>query len=626
MDPVKKVKSIRYKLILRFTFLFVILFAVVQVIVFVNFRNSNIEASKDKAHTVAEVVRDTITSFMVLGVIGKREIFIDNIKATAGLKHVRVLRGLPVINQFGTPRADEYPETNLEKQVLSTGIEGIRLQENLDKVEIHLVIPYRASSKGKIVCMNCHNVNEGEVLGAVSIVMDLTEKRMESVYTIVYMSIASFGFFIGTLYMILRFFRPYMDFFNTIRQKFSRIQDGYFGESVTLKSNDEAGAVAASLNIMMDRLSSTLGEIRDKVALLIGSPFGQTGNDLKDTAIMVDELVKLYNFKRTIENDSTKIEIYARLEKILADRKISRFAIFEVHPASNRINPISTAFPPESNFDPESLVQWCNPEILEDAELCRAKHTGLTVDSSGKHNHCSKFIAPSDNGHYIHYCVPFFVSGQVGGIVQFIGEMSDAETIQTAIRYTKSYLQEAAPVIEAKTFMQLLREQSMRDQLTGLYNRRFFEEFIQSGRVINKDIERIGVLMIDIDFFKQVNDNFGHDAGDAVLTTLSEALKGSLRETDILVRYGGEEILALLIDLHPNTIMIIADKLRRKVESMEIPVSGGKLMRTISIGVAEYPDDNRSVRECVSFADKALYQAKQTGRNRIVRFDPNTIL
>jgi diguanylate cyclase len=157
------------------------------------------------------------------------------------------------------------------------------------------------------------------------------------------------------------------------------------------------------------------------------------------------------------------------------------------------------------------------------------------------------------------------------------------------------------------------------DALTRLFNRRYLETILRRQTDISiKQGLTYSVLMIDIDHFKEVNDLSGHEGGDSLLKQFSELLLHSVRTSDFVFRYGGEEFLVVLGNVGHEEASSIAEKIRQKCETYVFKVPGDKnLRRTCSIGIATYnghPDYNRLVKE----ADKALYEAKQSGRNRVV--------
>ena len=160
----------------------------------------------------------------------------------------------------------------------------------------------------------------------------------------------------------------------------------------------------------------------------------------------------------------------------------------------------------------------------------------------------------------------------------------------------------------------------MRDPLTGLYNRRYLEETM--GRELPRARrlgESVGVIVIDIDHFKRLNDTFGHDAGDFVLERTGELLRAATRNSDIACRFGGEEFAVIL----PGATLLVArnraEAIRAALESLEIDFEGKPLgPLTISAGVASMPPHGQDWTYALQQADRALYTAKQAGRNKVV--------
>ncbi len=168
-------------------------------------------------------------------------------------------------------------------------------------------------------------------------------------------------------------------------------------------------------------------------------------------------------------------------------------------------------------------------------------------------------------------------------------------------------------------------QQSITDPLTGIYNRRYLE------RRLTDEISRasrygmpLSVLLIDIDHFKHVNDIYGHQVGDLVLEGMAQLIATTLRTTDIVARYGGEEIMVIAPSTPMKTAADLAERLRKIVEnaSFEVPVELGcdisALGVTVSIGVASFGQHAKDMQDLIQNADKALYRAKSEGRNRVV--------
>ncbi|MDX8407075.1 MAG: GGDEF domain-containing protein, partial [Mariprofundaceae bacterium] len=170
--------------------------------------------------------------------------------------------------------------------------------------------------------------------------------------------------------------------------------------------------------------------------------------------------------------------------------------------------------------------------------------------------------------------------------------------------------------------MRSLKETTLRDPMTGMYNRRFMDDFSHSlESSIARRKSSMGVLMCDIDLFKLVNDKRGHASGDKVLIQTAKIFKDAVRASDLVIRYGGEEIIALLMDADETRSLEVAERIRSSIEEHVMRDEMGEFNITISIGVAMYPDNGSELDECIHHADTALYEAKETGRNKVVRFD-----
>ncbi|MBU0633321.1 diguanylate cyclase [bacterium] len=164
-----------------------------------------------------------------------------------------------------------------------------------------------------------------------------------------------------------------------------------------------------------------------------------------------------------------------------------------------------------------------------------------------------------------------------------------------------------------------LQEQAHKDYLTGLYNRRYFAELAQNYmELFHREHKEASMLMIDIDFFKKINDTYGHAEGDKVLKSLAEALLKHTRQSDIVARFGGEEFVILLPNIGVESALHVAQKIRQSVERLDVVSDENELIKfTISIGVSEIHDDDKNIESSIKRADDALYKAKNAGRNRV---------
>lgn len=175
----------------------------------------------------------------------------------------------------------------------------------------------------------------------------------------------------------------------------------------------------------------------------------------------------------------------------------------------------------------------------------------------------------------------------------------------------------SAAAIQNAVYVERVKQLAYRDGLTGVHNRRFFE-----NRML-EEIERaqrygnyLSVLMVDIDYFKKLNDEFGHLLGDEVLKQVFRMFQNQTRKSDVVCRYGGDELAVLLPEETAANALIVAEKMRHAVSQCEFP--GVPRPVTLSIGIAEFPTHGTTRNGLIKAADSALYRAKETGRNRCI--------
>jgi diguanylate cyclase (GGDEF)-like protein len=176
-------------------------------------------------------------------------------------------------------------------------------------------------------------------------------------------------------------------------------------------------------------------------------------------------------------------------------------------------------------------------------------------------------------------------------------------------------------ITRLKQLQNQLKEQAIRDPLTGLHNRRFLAEL---APVLIAEAERSGqslaLVLLDIDHFKKLNDGFGHPAGDAVLRALGAFLRQNMRQSDAVVRFGGEEFLLLMPYSGAEQALARVEDWRSGFSAAPVPHDSQHLNATFSAGLALYPEDAQTLEDLLQLADTALYRAKAEGRNRSVRW------
>ena len=224
--------------------------------------------------------------------------------------------------------------------------------------------------------------------------------------------------------------------------------------------------------------------------------------------------------------------------------------------------------------------------------------------------------------------------GLVAACYIFLGSHSMAEL--ATLGFIAGFAAQLAPVLlvayittmfsaDIRYGLQHAKLLSETDELTGLYNTRGFA--IAANRLFGQ-AQRYGrpasILMIDCDNLKTVNDTHGHDAGSRLLRQVANAVQVELRATDVPARYGGDEFIVLLPETPPKGAADVAERIRLAIGARPLNLNGHNVFASVSIGFASYPEDGRTLDALAARADRALYQAKQEGRNKVVRYSPAT--
>ncbi len=216
-------------------------------------------------------------------------------------------------------------------------------------------------------------------------------------------------------------------------------------------------------------------------------------------------------------------------------------------------------------------------------------------------------------------CVPMTIRGQVLGVLEFVnkttGEPFSREDLDLLLRLVDL----TAVAVERTSLYQKMTELALTDDLTKLFNSRYL------NRTIEIEIQRstryktsVSLIFMDIDYFKRINDQFGHLIGSKVLVEMGQLLLKSLRSVDIVARYGGDEFVIVLPQTTPNAAAVIAERMRKSIEQNTfLKKEGYALKLTASFGVASYPESARSKEELIKIADEAMYNVKHQTRNAV---------
>ncbi len=235
----------------------------------------------------------------------------------------------------------------------------------------------------------------------------------------------------------------------------------------------------------------------------------------------------------------------------------------------------------------------------------------------------SRWIGPSAEKLKSHISLPLIDEGKVLGCASLNSDHKDAFDAQ-ALQFFSLITHQMASSMKASQVISSMKDMAIYDTLTRLYNRSHLNQVLEAEfRKSLLEKNPLSIIMVDIDHFKAINDRYGHDEGDGALIHVASLLKESLRKHDIVARFGGEEFIVVL----PKTLMkeavVIAERIRRSVETTPFSGSDGKINLTISLGIAAIPAIwTESKEELIKCADMALYEAKDKGRNKVCFYVP----
>ncbi len=599
------------RLLIIVAFMLLGLTAATIINVSLNFRDYSIKSATEKAQMTANVVKDGITAHMVNGIMDKRAYFLNQISSSNDVEFLRLVRGENVIKQYGKGFEHESLRDAIDEEVLKSGNSVEKITENSKSTKLRVSIPYKATEDNTVAsCLNCHNVQKGEVLGVISMEFDIGDMRNSGVMTIAKILGINLLFIVVALLLINHYVTPYMDLFSNLQNGIKKAYSGDFSHEFASKVGGDAKNVVEQMNSLFRKMQETFGDIKYNLATFIPQGCVSSNDPLHEAKTIINELSDIYKFKKTIELDASKSDVYTRIIDILKLKyHVGHFALYEVNNVSSERKLIYST--EEKNI--------CFEKTNKNALLCRAYRTNTVTISTEFPNLCQ--ACSSLDMDYV--CIPFPINHDISLVLSMTSTQKDeVDIMKKNISSIRHYLEASKPVIESQILMEKLRDTSLRDGMTGLYNRRFLEEVIDkimSQAARNKDT--YAVLMLDVDFFKMVNDTYGHDVGDRVIVALAKVLKTSIRESDLAIRYGGEEFVVMLHNANEEGTMSIATKIHSEFAKLAFDVGNGEpLRKTISIGIAKFPTDGDTIWKCIKFADTALYEAKETGRNKIVEF------
>ena len=323
-----------------------------------------------------------------------------------------------------------------------------------------------------------------------------------------------------------------------------------------------------------------------------------------------EELAALNKFSEAVTQCTSEVEVYDHILHSLKERfHPQQVIIFILKAQENFLEAVASLTP-----IPEQVRAW---PVIEEPHNCKAVRMGrpFRVNDVSVEPLCPADFLPPSAGSY--FCGPLIAGGIIIGAVRLEG-LRDYWTPER-MSLLEGYLSGAATALSNLRLLQTMKQQANVDELTGLYNRRFLEDYARKLLAMaSRKNTPASLIMMDLDHFKSFNDLHGHEIGDRILRHFAKTMSLTMRETNLAARYGGEEFVVLLPDTSTSACMLVAERIRHAVERMVVPSGTDKPLPkiTVSLGIASYPEHGRTLEELLSASDKALYESKRLGRNR----------
>ncbi len=328
----------------------------------------------------------------------------------------------------------------------------------------------------------------------------------------------------------------------------------------------------------------------------------------------IEDLQHLMEFSHLMREEVVEEVLIKNMAKVLKERFNPDFlAVLLLNKEENSID-----IPAVDPVMPWNEV--VKQEVILDPTLCRVIRTGhtLVIHDINTDTCCDCLLLKMKEGGYA--CFPLLSGGGAVGAVMMAKHERDYWKGSGKEGLISTYIGLAAASLENVRLINQTKRLAITDALTGVYNRKFFVESLEKQLSLAKRYkETLTVIMADVDHFKRFNDTHGHSAGDRVLQQVSKILGATIRESDVLCRYGGEEFAIIMPKTNASESHEKAEKIRRHIESVRFTniAPGSAIGITISMGIASFPEHGAEYNALVDAADSALYKAKKNGRNRV---------
>lgn len=380
-------------------------------------------------------------------------------------------------------------------------------------------------------------------------------------------------------------------------------------------AGDDLDALAAGINMLGEELDGWNQDFNQRVAHRTAELDGSVRN-LQRFNEQIGQLTEMSNLLQVADDPDEALVILGRFAPAIFAEASG--ALYTYTDSRELVEAVTTWGPRKAAFPPEMPPDGC-----------RALRYGRMHQADLGETLGCDHSPPGVPGHTL--CVPIAAHGMVLGLLSLhdgtdpseqTGDRAEARKLAVRSAHERLALAASEQFALAVTNLELrneLRAQSIRDALTGLYNRRYLDETLaRELRRANRTGIPVSLLMLDIDHFKQLNDTYGHAAGDAVLADVAAVVLQCVRSEDVACRYGGEEFVVIMVGLDQDEAVERAEQIRNAIALHGFTWNDQPVDRlTASFGVATSPGHGLTTDQLFGAADTALYEAKDQGRNRV---------
>lgn len=533
---------------------------------------------------------------------------IDTIKSQANIKDLWISRNDALSDELRKPKTSLRDAVERKAYITKIRESALTKIGKTNDQDARISIPINTDQS----CLTCHiGLKAGDVAGSVNARFTLSDSIM-AIYNTMKVELIGLILISSIILMFVMLFsiNSFTKLVYSMKIAIQSAIEGNFSIRIKNQGIGIFSEATKSTNKLLEVLDKSITSIDIKIAtIFIYKKNLYNKNPLIRSTELIAEITNLFLFKNKIESVRANKEVYRELQTIISKYIKYKYLIF----AEVIDNEIVSGYKIEGETEMkiatgdvrsiEKRLENPNPNILfNDEKGCLFISTSIeqlnVID-------LRIFIAQNI---VLYYSV----------VMNSKKELLEKEN---SISRIYNYIREARPIIKNIILVKNIEEASYSDPLTKAYNRLYLEKYATSVEAKLQKHISFGVLMLDIDHFKKVNDTYGHAVGDAGIVLLTETIKKVIRPSDKLFRYGGEEFVVILEGYDVDETQRAAEKIRsmfamaKKCSLMELD-----FQKSVSIGMSLMPDFSRNVWECINQADLALYKAKESGRNRVIKY------